>query len=249
MRRQNDRMQFPRCQSQVTRNLAFQHVPMGQRTDTTATKPRIDTEKRNVIITINLIYPRMSVFLKWLFASLLCMLPFCIVFDLGTSHANRPDLDGFANQLSGMEKNVVAFARATRRLFASNVSPNPMGSSFLASDPEHLRARDAYLKTVFKERSGRYYYPSFDHGKPILYELKGLSLEGPYSRGVSNEGKAVGIDSGLLYHYQVEAFRIADTNRSAHDWIPGAPQGLESFTLIRQGMNWSIDSSNSNLLP
>lgn len=188
----------------------------------------------------------MSLFLKWLFASLLCLLPFCIVFDLGSAPTKRPDQDSFTNSLSGMEKNVVAFARATRRLFASHVSPNPIGSSFLASDPEHLRARDAYLKTVFKERSGRYFFPSTDRGKPILYELKGLSLAGPYSEEVSNEGKTIGIDSCLLYRYQIKAFRIADTNRSTHDWIPGAPPGLESFTLVRQGMNWSIASSNSN---
>jgi len=182
----------------------------------------------------------MSFFLKWLGASLLCLLPFFVVIDMA-SPGKQTDLGSFSAPLSRMEENVVELARATRRLFASKVSTDTLGKTFFASDPEHLQARDVYLKSVFERRADLYFYRGSGRNTGLLYELKDPTVEGPYPQPVDGAAKAIGINSEIVYHFRSAAFRIVDDGNASGEWKPGTPPGLGGFAMVRQGMRWIVD--------
>jgi hypothetical protein len=180
----------------------------------------------------------MSLFVKWLGASLLCALPFWIVIDVATP--KRLERESIAVPLSRVEERVGAFASATKRLFTAQVSQNPIGDSFLASDPAHLAARDRYLKTVFTMQGRHHLYEISGGANSAYYEIKGLALVGPRARTIDKAAKLLGINASLVYRYRAEAHRKLEKGAEASPWIPGLPPGLEGFTVVRQGWDWNV---------
>jgi len=180
----------------------------------------------------------MSLFLKWLGASLLCALPFWVVIDVATP--NRPEKESFAVPLSKMEERFGAFASATKRLFTAQVSQNSIGDSFLASDPGHLAARDRYLKSVFTIQGRHHLYEVTGGARPAYYEIKDLTLIGPRAQPIDDAAKLLGINASLVYRYRAEAHRRLEKGAEASSWIPGIPPGLEGFTIVRQGWDWNV---------
>ncbi len=124
----------------------------------------------------------MSFFFKWLGGGLLSALPFLVVIDVA-SPVER-SIAEYTRPLSRIEERAGELARATRRLFTSKVSPNTIGSSFRASDPEHLRARNTYLDSAFERRDNHHLFTATVQGNEVSYEIKGLKLNGPFPQAV-----------------------------------------------------------------
>lgn len=183
----------------------------------------------------------MSLFFKWLGGSLLSVLPFLVVIDVASPVERL--IAEYTRPFSRIEERAGELARATRRLFTARVSPNVIGSSFLASDPEHLRARNAYLESNFEPRNDHYLFTRIVEENEVVYEIKGLKLRGPYPQTVDATARTIGINTGLIYHYEAEGYRIVSGESTAKSWKPGTPPGLESLTLIRQGAEWQVDAS------
>lgn len=180
----------------------------------------------------------MSLFLKWLGASLLCALPFWLVIDLATPKQATEGLS-LAGPISRVEERFGAVASATRRLFTAQVSQNPIGDSFYASDPAHLAARDRYLKSLFTPDRGNHTFQTVEQGRPVAYEIRGLTLVGPRAQPVDDAARLLGIEVTLMYRYRAEAHRRILENEAAASWTPGVPAGLDGFLLVRQGGQWS----------
>lgn len=182
----------------------------------------------------------MSLFLKWLGGSLLSILPFFIVIDVASPV--ETSMTEYALPLSRIEERAGEFARATRRLFTANVSPNVIGSSFRASDPEHLHARNAFLEARFERREDHHRFRAKTPDGEVVYEIRGLKLQGPYLQNVEAAARAIGITHGLIYHYEAEGYRRVGGENGAFQWIPGTPPGLESLTLFQQGGVWHVET-------
>lgn len=180
----------------------------------------------------------MSLFLKWLGASLLCALPFWLVIDIATPKQASAGMS-LAGPISRVEERFAALAGATRRLFTAQVSQNPIGDSFYASDPAHLAARDRYLKSLFTPSHGNHEFRTVEKGHPVAYEIRGLTLVGPRARPIDDAARLLGIEVTLMYRYQAEAHRRIQENAATTSWMPGTPPGLDGFTLVRQGGQWS----------
>jgi hypothetical protein len=183
----------------------------------------------------------MPLFLKWLGASLLCVLPFWVVMEIA-SPTNHFKPGSLTVPVSRVEERIGAVASATQRLFTARVSKNPIGDSFLASDPAHLEARDRYLKSVFSVHSNLHRYVDSSHRTPIQYEIKGLTLIGPRALPIDEAARVIGVNATLVYRYRAESHRITGSGSESANapWKPGLPYALEGFTLVRQGWNWSV---------
>ena len=193
----------------------------------------------------NFHHPLMSLFFKWLGGSLLSVLPFLVVIDVASPMERS--IAEYARPFSRIEERAGELARATRRLFTAKVSPNMIGSSFLASDPEHLRARNAYLASTFEPRNDHHLFTKIVEENEVVYEIRGLKLRGPYPQTVDATARAIGINSGLIYHYEAEGYRIVSGKSAVNEWKPGTPPGLGNLTLIRQGAEWHVEASGVTL--
>lgn len=180
----------------------------------------------------------MWLFLKWLGASLLCAMPFWVVIDIASPRHASEGLS-LSLPVSRVEERVGALAGATRRLFTAQVSQNPIGDSFYASDPSHLAARDRYLKTLFLPRRETHEYRTMENGTPVRYEIQGLTLVGPRAQPVDDAARLLGIEVTLIYHYRAAAHRRILEGGTNASWMPGVPAGLDGFSLARQGGQWS----------
>lgn len=185
----------------------------------------------------------MSLFLKWLGGSLLSILPFFIVIDVASPV--EISMTEYALPLSRIEERAGEFARATRRLFTANVSSNVIGSSFRASDPEHLRARNAFLEARFEPRESHHLFRANSTDGEVVYEIRGLKMQGPYLRSVDATARAIGITRGLIYHFEAEGYRVVGGDDGALEWFTGTPPGLESLTLVQQGGVWHVENPGS----
>lgn len=189
----------------------------------------------------------MPLILKWLGASLLCVLPFWVVMEIA-SPTNHFKPGSLALPISRVEERIGAVAGATRRLFTAQVSKNPIGDSFLASDPAHLAVRDRYLKTVFTTEGTLHRFLDSGHRPPLQYEITGLTLIGPRARPLDEAARLIGVNATLVYQYRAKAHRLVgpDNRSTSSPWKPGLPPGLEGFTLVRQGGNWSVQEGSAS---
>ncbi len=187
----------------------------------------------------------MSLFFKWLGGSLLSVLPFLVVIDVA-SPVER-SIAEYSLPLSRIEERAGELAGATRRLFTAKVSSNMIGSSFLASDPDHLRTRNAYLASTFEPRVDHHLFTAIVQGNEVVFEIRGLKLQGPYPQAVDPTARAIGINTSLIYHYEAEGYRVVSKEIASNEWKPGTPPGLESLTLVRQGAEWTVEASGVTL--
>lgn len=203
-------------------------------------KRLFDTTECNYYTFHNFIIWIMSLFLKWLGGSLLGVLPFFVVIDVASPM--KRSINDFSLPLSRIEARAGEFARATTRFFTAKVPSNSIGASFRASDPEHLRVRNEYLETAFELRHDHHLYTTVVEENEVVYEVRGLALQGPYPQAVNSISKAIGINSSLVYRYHADGFRIVREDGRFDDWKSGTPPGLEVLSLIRQGVEWRVDA-------
>lgn len=185
----------------------------------------------------------MSLFLKWMGGCVLLTLPF--FYALHISFLEKSNMEAAVPvSFSKIETRVGEIADSVQRRFAARVHSQPIGSSFLASDPAHLPVRDKFIVDHFRPEGGHYLCTMIVDDLPRQCEIRGLKLEGPNFREVDETARAIGVTGRLEYSFLADAHRFS----GYASWRDGAPPSLVTLSLIRQHKDWIIESGNFNLL-
>jgi len=190
----------------------------------------------------------MSSFLKWIGGCVFLTLPFSSSLFVG-SVEDSDNSAATSMSLSQFETRISEIATSVQRRFAARVEPQPVGSSFSASDPRHLTVRDRFLSEHFDALHGGHLCRLRTEGDTIFCEIKGLKLKGPFPLQVAASESALGISTKLYYDYHALSFRLSNDGEAWNNWTSGVPPSLSRLELIRHGRDWSINSADTSPFP